>query len=88
MGLVEGNDVLKEYQGKILPRNAMREPWVNQLDLKIAQRIPAFSTHTLDITLDVQNFLNFLSSDWGLQRYVNFPIGKYFWPWSCERKTI
>lgn len=78
MALVEGNDILREHQGKILPRNAMREPFVHQLDLKLAQRLPAFSTHTIDITLDVQNVLNLVNAEWGLQKYVNFQSANIF----------
>lgn len=73
MAFVESNDVLREYQGKILPRNAAREPWINQLDFKLNQRLPSpVDGHSFEITLDVQNVLNLLSSEWGLQKYVNF----------------
>jgi len=73
MGLVENTPVLLEHQGKILPRNALREPWINQLDLRITQSLPSLvDGHNFDLTLDVQNVFNFLNSSWGLQRYVNF----------------
>jgi outer membrane receptor for ferrienterochelin and colicin len=72
MRFVESNDVLREHQGNILPRNAMREPFVHQLDLRIAQKIPSFSSQSFELTLDVQNLLNLLHSEWGLQRFVNF----------------
>lgn len=73
MRFVESNPVLVEYQGRVLDRNAMREPWINQLDLRITQKLPALSLgQSVDVTLDIQNVLNLLSSSWGLQRYVNF----------------
>ncbi len=73
MGLVESTPVLREYQGRILPRNALREPWINQLDLRITQSLPSLvDGHSFDLTLDVQNVFNLLNSSWGLQRYVNF----------------
>lgn len=73
MGLVESTPVLREYQGRILPRNALREPWVNQLDLRITQSLPSLiDGHSFDLTLDVQNVFNLINSAWGLQRYVNF----------------
>ncbi|MCX6139796.1 MAG: carboxypeptidase regulatory-like domain-containing protein [Candidatus Kapabacteria bacterium] len=78
MSLIDNNPVLKEYQGKILPRNALREPWINQLDLRIQQEFPAFSTHSVQFTLDVQNVLNLLNSSWGQQRYVNFQSANLF----------
>jgi len=72
MALIDANPILQEYQGKILPRNHLREPWVNQLDLRIRQVFPAFSTHSFELSLDVQNFLNLLNIDWGHQRFVSF----------------
>lgn len=73
MSLVESNPILREYQGRILPRNALREPWINQLDMRISQDLPSpVDGHSFAISLDVQNVLNLLSADWGLQRYVNF----------------
>ena len=78
MSLIDANPVLKEYQGRVLPRNALREPWINQLDLKIQQEFPAFSTHSVQFTLDIQNVLNLLNADWGLQRYVDFQSSNLF----------
>lgn len=78
MTLIDANPILKEYQGKILPRNALREPWINQLDLRIQQEFPAFSDHSVQFTLDVQNVLNLLNPDWGLQRYVDFQSANLF----------
>lgn len=72
MDLIEQNPVLKQYQGQILPRNALREPWVNQLDLRIVQRLPSFKGQNIDISFDIQNLLNLLDAEWGLQRFVNF----------------
>jgi hypothetical protein len=72
MSMINSNPILKSYQGQILPRNALREPWINQLDLRLTQDIPGFSDHKIQFTLDVQNFLNLLNSSWGLQRFVDF----------------
>ncbi len=72
MQFIEANPKLKEYQGKILPRNAMRAPWVNLLDMRITQLIPTFSGQKIELTLDIQNILNVFNSEWGLQKYVEF----------------
>jgi hypothetical protein len=72
MQLIDSNPILKEYQGRVLPRNIMREPWVYQLDMRITQRLPGFGTGWFDVTLDVQNLLNMLDPDWGIQRNVEF----------------
>ena len=72
IALVDANPILKEHQGRILPRNALREPWRHNMDLRITQQLPAFGNHTIDITWDIQNVLNLLNSSWGWQQYVNF----------------
>jgi hypothetical protein len=78
MAFIDANPVLKEYQGRILPRNALREPWVNQLDLRLQQQVPLGGTQNLQFTLDMQNVLNLLNPDWGLQRYVDFQSANLF----------
>ena len=72
MALIDANPVLKEHQGQILPRNALREPWRYQLDLRITQDLPAFDDHKIQLTWDIQNLLNLLNSEWGIVKYVNF----------------
>lgn len=72
MALIDANPILKQYQGSILPRNELREPWRNQVDVRFTQKLPAFSDHTIEFTWDIQNILNLFNSEWGLVRYVNF----------------
>ena len=72
MDFIESNHVLRRYRGQVLPRNSMREPWINQLDLRIVQELPSIAPTRVELTLDVQNVLNLLNSSWGLQQYVNF----------------
>lgn len=72
MALIDANPILKEYQGSILPRNFIREPWRNKLDLRVTQDLPGFGSNKISLTWDVQNFLNLLDPSWGLVKYVNF----------------
>lgn len=78
IALVEANPILRQYQGMLLPRNALREPWVNQLDLRLMQEFPGVGRDIVQLTLDIQNFFNLLSPDWGLQRYVDFQSANLF----------
>ena len=66
---VDQDDALKEYKGKIIDRNAGRQPWRNRLDLRITQKVIGRVT----LTFDIINFSNLLSSDWGQQQ--NVPYG-------------
>ena len=78
MALIDANPLLKQYQGQILPRNALREPWINQLDMRITQDVPGVGDHTVQFSLDVQNLLNFIDPSWGLQRFVDFQSSNLF----------
>ena len=66
---VDQDDALKEYKGKIIDRNAGRQPWRNRLDLRITQKVIG----RVALTFDIINFSNLLSSDWGQQQ--NVPYG-------------
>ena len=68
---INGDECLATYVGQIIPRNACRAPWQNQLDLRFNFGLP-FQRIKAEITLDVLNFINLLSSDSGLQRYATF----------------
>jgi len=71
------NDKLNAARGGIAPRNFLNEPWLNQLDLRIAQNFN-FGGQKFELTADVLNFLSILSEDWGKQEFVNFQSYEIF----------
>jgi hypothetical protein len=46
--------------------------------MRITQDMPGFSDHSMQFTLDVQNVLNLVNPDWGLQRFVDFQSSNLF----------
>jgi hypothetical protein len=69
---IEGNDFLRQYRGKIAPRNGGRDPWINRIDLHLAQKIP-LKWVSAEITADIINFGNLLDENWGqIKRYSAF----------------
>ncbi len=69
---VKSNDFLREYRGRIAPRNGGRDPWINRLDLHFAQKIPVTFAHA-EFTIDVLNLTNLIDSSKGqIKRYSNF----------------
>ena len=63
---INNNAYLSSHRGQIAQRNASTYPWRNELDLRITQDIPAFSTqHQFQISLDILNVLNLISQKWG-----------------------
>lgn len=62
---------LEKYRGQILPRNEFLLPWLNRVDVRVAQNLfsdMVMKGDKVQITLDVVNFGNLLSSDWGIQQ--------------------
>ncbi|MFQ5690303.1 MAG: carboxypeptidase regulatory-like domain-containing protein [Gemmatimonadota bacterium] len=69
---VNSDDGLKGARGKIVGRNTSRQPWINELDLRVTQQIPTITKNGIELTFDFLNVLNLLNSDWGHQKFVNF----------------
>ena len=69
---IEGNESLDDARGSVIERNTGRAPWQNRFDLRFAQSIKTFDGQRIQITADVENFLNLLNDDWGRQRETVF----------------
>jgi hypothetical protein len=63
---------LNEQRGTIMTRNSCRNPWVNQVDISLAQslgKIGPRALQNLQVRLDVINFGNLLNKNWGRQAF-------------------
>ena len=65
------DDYLSAHRGEIAERNGAVNPWYSNLDLRIVQDI-AFGSgskrHAFQLSVDMLNFGNLLSSDWGVRK--------------------
>jgi hypothetical protein len=52
---------LSKYSGGVAPRNAFTQPWINQLDLRLSQRIPIYKPVEVEVFFDFINFGYWLS---------------------------
>ena len=70
---ISGDPGLDGNRGKIVPRNASREPWYHAVDIRIAQDlpVPVFSGHRVQLTLDIINLLNMFNHNWSKSYYVS-----------------
>lgn len=69
---------LKKYRGQIAPKNLATSPGAWKIDLHVDQEIPTFiGGSRIKLFADIENFLNLLDDDLGVQRQVIFP---YFSP--------
>jgi hypothetical protein len=68
---VEQDSYLSKHKGEYAERYAVLMPWVNRFDVKILQDVfTKFgeTRHSLQISLDLLNIGNLLSSNWGIYR--------------------
>ncbi len=68
---IENDSALKGYRGQIVARNAGRARWANQLDMKLAVKVPARKVN-LEITGDLINVLNLIDSQKGVFDLASF----------------
>ncbi len=55
------NSILTTYRGQVAPRYGFTMPWVNRLDLHLAQEIPIYKPATFEIFADFVNFGSWFS---------------------------
>lgn len=73
---INQND-LGQYRGKYIPRNALRSPFTNNINLHFAQEFffnIAGRRQTIELNADVVNLANLLNSKWGRKYSINSGI--------------
>lgn len=65
-----GGEYLRENIGRIADRNAVRNPFVTQVDVRLTQRLPAVRGQRALLTLDVFNAASLINHNWGGIRAV------------------
>ena len=68
---IEQDDYLKAHRGQIADRFGALNPWFSNIDLKIMQDFTLMlgnRPHTFQLSVDILNFANLLSTDWGVRR--------------------
>jgi outer membrane receptor protein involved in Fe transport len=75
---ISSNDYLNDRRGDYAERNGDRNLWNHNIDFKLIQDFSlnvGEKKHTFQATLDIFNFLNFLSKDWGEQSFLSNSFG-------------
>ncbi|MEN2786199.1 TonB-dependent receptor plug domain-containing protein [Sphingomonas qilianensis] len=73
-GLI-GNTKLKDFRGKIAPRNLARSRAYTRLDLHLEQQLPTFVGNSrISVFADIENLPNLLNKNWGGFRQAVFPF--------------
>lgn len=72
---VQNDKFLNDHKGKFVDRYSNLLPWTNQLNLRILQDFSVRAgghRHTLQASVDVENFLNLLNNSWGNVYALNY----------------
>ncbi len=70
---IEQHRCLREQRGRIMTRNSCRNGWLGALNARLATTVPLAGGQHLEITADVFNLPNLISSRWG--RYWDTTTG-------------
>ncbi len=70
---IEQDKYLSSHRGEIAERNGAVNPWYNNIDLRILQDFSFgnITRHTFQLSLDVLNVGNLISSDWGVRKVAS-----------------
>lgn len=66
--LIRAEPCLREQRGRVLRRSSCRNPWFGTVNARVTKAVPTRAGQSLELTADVYNVLNLLSSHWGLHR--------------------
>jgi len=71
---IEQDDYLSTRRGTYAERNGASLPWFTQMDFRVMQDFYfdiKGKKHTIQLSLDVMNLGNMISSDWGVRQYAS-----------------
>ena len=74
---IEQDEYLSERRGEYQERYAILSPWYSSWDVRVAQRLNVADDNQIEVTLDILNVGNLISSSWGVRQFptTNQPIG-------------
>ena len=69
--MINGEACLRDARGTLLDRNTCRNPWTNFINARIAKSFPTINGQSFEVTLDIFNLPNLISSSWGVNRQTS-----------------
>ncbi len=74
MDFVHNNDYLSSHQGEYAEAYSVYSPWVHRVDFSYKHDFKlniGKTKHTLQVSFDMKNVLNFFNSSWGVAKIAN-----------------
>ncbi|MBP5688876.1 MAG: TonB-dependent receptor [Muribaculaceae bacterium] len=78
MDYLHKDSYLKNHQGQYAEGYSVYSPWVHRIDLGYKHDFTfraGQTKHTIQLSFDMKNVLNFFNSSWGVSKYLNPEIG-------------
>ncbi len=66
---ISQDDYLSKNRGEYSERNAILSPWYSRWDLRLLQDYNLSNGHQIQFSVDILNFGNLISSDWGIRQF-------------------
>jgi hypothetical protein len=63
---------LKDARGTVVGRNTCRNPWTNFFNARIAKSFPTVHGQAFEVSLDIFNLPNLISSSWGQNKQTSY----------------
>mgnify|MGYP002623114855 CR=1 FL=1 len=79
MDYVHGDDYLSSHQGEYTEAYSVYSPWVHRIDLSYKHDFKlniGKTSHTLQLSFDMKNVLNFFNSSWGVSKVMNSTLNE------------
>ena len=70
---LQSDDCLAAHVGRVMPRNACRSKFRNQIDVRLTQELPLAWGSKAELFLDVLNIGNLINKEWGHIDEAAFP---------------
>ena len=79
MDYVHNDSYLKDHQGQYAEAYSVYTPWVHRIDIAYKHDFKfkvGKTKHTLQLSFDMKNVLNFFNSSWGVSKYMNTTLNE------------
>ncbi|GGB00619.1 cell envelope biogenesis protein OmpA [Puia dinghuensis] len=75
---IEQDKYLNKHRGQYTERNGGQTPWFSEVDARILQDFKLDKTQRIQLSFDIVNLGNLISSSWGVRKYAS--TSGYFQP--------
>jgi outer membrane receptor protein involved in Fe transport len=69
---INSESCLNSQRGRVMERTSCRNPWLTQVNARLAWSVATYRGQRLELTADVFNVLHLINNEWGIQKLTSF----------------